>query len=332
MRFCVIGVGAIGATNVPALMAMPEVEIVAIANRTVAKAQNLCDKLGLTCSVYSDWREMLEQEKPEAVLIQLYNDLHYQCFMECAAKGIHILVEKPLANRYADCLKMMELAREKGIRATVLQTQRYGSVLQTAKAYISAHAEELGDLLCITDQDGCDYFHADRPAWHLDPVRSGGGVVLNYGVHQLDRIHWLMGQKTVRFHAQYLIRKPGVNTCSSYMMMGTGQQGTPYMACCNGYSGPWLNEVTLSFANGVVRCLIMDNPPLEKGVYVGNTETGCLQKIPQTCIDGEGNCEMYRRQMREAMDYLTGKTEEAPVSLEWAAEMVRLCELGFAQS
>lgn len=331
MRFGVIGIGGIGWTNVPALMSLPETEIVAVANRTVSKAEEFCKKLSIDCPVYGDWREMIALEKPEAVLIQLYNDLHYECFMECAQRGIHILVEKPLANRYADCLKMIETAHASGIRATVLQTQRYGSVLQTAKAYITEHADELGDLLCITDQDGCDYFHTARPVWHLDPIRSGGGIVLNYGVHQLDRIHWLMGQKTVRFHAQYLMRKPGVNTYSSYMMMGTGQQGTPYMACCNGYSGPWLNEVTLSFANGVVRCLIMDNPPLEKGVYVGNTKTGCLEKIPASCIDGDGNHEMYRREMREALNYLTGITDEAPISLEWAAEMVRLCELGFAE-
>ena len=74
----------------------------------------------------------------------------------------------------------------------------------------------------------------------------------------------------------------------------------------------------------------MDSPPMEKGVYVGNTASGVLEKIPPVCIDGEGNHEMYCREMREAVDYLTGKADAAPVSLEWAAEMVRLCELGFA--
>lgn len=329
MRFAVIGIGNIGWTNVPALMAFPEAQIVAVANRTAAKAEAFCGKLGLTCRIYTDWREMLDAAKPEAVLIQLYNDLHFECFMECAGRGIHILVEKPLANHYADCLQMIRIAREKGIRASVLQTQRYGSALQTAKAYISSHREELGQLLCVNDQNGSNYFHDQRPSWHLDPVRSGGGIVLNYGVHQLDRIHWLMEQKTVRFHAQYLTRKPGVDTISSYVMMGVGDKGTPYTVNCNGYTGPWVNEIVLTFANGVVRCMVMDSPPLEKGVYVGNTESGVFQKIPDVCADGEGNHRMYCREMAEALDYLTGKTETAPISLEWAAEMVRLCELGF---
>lgn len=329
MRFGVIGIGNIGWTNVPALMSLPEVEIIAVANRTVSTAEALCRKLELNCPVYGNWREMIAREKPEAVLIQLYNDMHFGCFLECARQGIHILVEKPLANRYEDCLQMIEAARENGIRATVMQTQRYGSVLQTAKQYIAEHTEELGELLCVNDQNGSNYFHDTRPPWHLDPVRSGGGIVLNYGVHQLDRVHWLMEQKTVCFHARYLMRKPGVNTFSSYVMMGVGDRGTPYTINCNGYTGPWVNEIVLTFANGVVRCQVMDSALLEKGVYVGNTQTGCLEKVLPTCTDGEGNLQMYCREMREALDYLTGKTQEPPVSLEWAAEMVRLCELGF---
>ena len=331
MRIGVIGIGNIGRTNVKALMSLPEAEIIAVANRTISKADAFCKDLGLTCTVYGDWREMITQKKPEAVLIQLYNDQHYECFMTCAKQGIHILIEKPLANCYADCQKMIEIAREYGIRATVLQTQRYGSVLQTAKAYISSHREKLGELLCVNDQEGCDYFHAGRPAWHLDPVRSGGGIVLNYGVHQLDRIHWLMEQKTVRFHARYLTQKAGIATCSSYVVMGVTDAGIPYTAVCNGYTGPWINEITLTFTNGVVRCQIMDNLPFEKGVYVGDSQACSLQKIPTVCGDGKDNHEMYCREMQEAMNYITGMTDTSPISLEWAAEMVRLCELGFQE-
>jgi predicted dehydrogenase len=327
MRFCVIGVGAIGATNVPALMAMPEVEIVAIANRTVAKAQNLCDKLGLTCSVYSDWREMLTSEKPEAVLIQLYNDMHFECFMECARRGIHILVEKPLANRYEDCLQMIEAARENRIRASVLQTQRYGRVLQTAKAYLDSNGEELGRLISVNDRLSCHYFWAGRNPWHLDPVRSGGGIVMNYGVHQLDRVHWLMGGKTAHFHSHYVAAKPGVATLSSYTMMGVSDANVGYAITCNGYSGPSVNEIDLVFLNGVVRCVLMDNGQATAGVYVGNTEKP-FARIPDICEDGPGNHEMYVREMKDALDYLKGNREAPPITLEWAAEMVRLCNLG----
>ena len=329
MRFGIIGIGSIGPINVRALMTMPEVEIVAVANRTVATAKNLCDSLGLNCPVYTHWSDMLREIQPDAVLIQLYNDMHCEAFLACARLGIHILVEKPMANRYEDCLEMIRAAKANGIRATAMQTQRYGSVLQTAKAYITDHREELGELLCVNDQMGSHYFHDARPAWQLDPVRSGGGIVMNYGVHQLDRIHWLMEQTTTELHAVYLTKKPDIQTVSSYVMMGQGDRGTPYTATCNGYSGPWVNDITPTFANGVLRCQVMDAPPMEKGIYVGNTATNKLEKIPFCCVDGENNHEMYCREMRAAMDYLLGYTDTAPVNLEWGAEMVRLCELGF---
>ena len=175
-----------------------------------------------------------------------------------------------------------------------------------------------------------DYFVSSRPSWHLDPVRSGGGVVMNHGVHQLDRVHWLMEQKTNRFHAQYLTKKPGINTISSYVMMGVGDQGTPYTIQCNGYTGPGNNEILLTFVNGLVHCRLTDSITGCPGVYVDNAQTGSWQEIPLCCADGDGRHEMYCREMREALDYLTGKTQEAPISLEWAAELVRLCELGFA--
>ena len=60
MRFGVIGVGNIGYINVKALKSLPEVEIVAVANRTVSKAEEFCRKMELNCPVYSDYRQMLD--------------------------------------------------------------------------------------------------------------------------------------------------------------------------------------------------------------------------------------------------------------------------------
>ena len=86
MRFGLIGAGFIGPLNAAALLEYPGAEIAAVANRTVSKAQALCAGLGLECPVYSDWREMLRQEKPDAAVINLYNDLHKECFLECARR------------------------------------------------------------------------------------------------------------------------------------------------------------------------------------------------------------------------------------------------------
>ncbi len=332
MRFGIIGTGAIAPINTRALMACPEVEIVAVANRTVTKAEAMCHDLGLTCPIYSDWREMLDTEKPDVAVINLYNDLHKECFLYCAQAGIHILVEKPLSNTYEECLEMMEAAKAHGVKAAVLHTQRYGEALQTARAYIDSHRQQLGRLISVNDRMSCNYFWDGRNPWHLDPVRSGGGIVMNYGVHQLDRIHWLMdGQQTVRFHGNYVTAKPGIGTVSSYTMLGVTGEGTAYTATCNGYTAPFINEVDLVFVEGVVRCILTSNGQAEPGVYVCVDKASAFQKIDFVCENGDGGHLMYVREMTEALDYLPGRRDTAPITLEWAAEMVRLCNLGFAE-
>lgn len=328
MRFAIIGAGYIGPINAAALMEIPDAQIVAVANRTVEKAQALCSGLHLQCPVYADWEEMLRREKPDAVVLNLFNDLHKACFLACAQRGIHVLLEKPVANTYADCLEMMEAAAKAGIKTSVLQTQRYNAVFVTAKAYIEAHAQQLGELVSVNDNMCCHYFWAQRNPWHLDPVRSGGGIVLNYGVHQLDRIHWFMNQKTVAFHAHYLTKKPGIATYSSYAMMGLGDGGTPYVATCTGNSDPMVNELTLAYQNGTVRCVLSDNGEARFGAYVGDTDSGGFHRLPLLVENGDQNHQMYMRQFTEAVDYLVGRTDVPPVSLQWGSEMVRLCCLG----
>lgn len=329
MRFGIIGTGYIGPVNTGALIEVPGVEIAAVANRTAEKARAMCQSLGLSCPVYSDYLEMIEKEELDAVVINVFNDLHKDYFISCAGKGLDILVEKPVANTFSDCLEMEAAAEKYGIRASVLQTQRYGAVLTTAKRYIDENEDVLGKLCGINDCISCHYFWEGRNPWHLDNVRSGGGIVLNYGVHQLDRTHFFLNEKTADFHARYLIEKPGVETYSSYFMMGTGESGTPYTIQCNGYCGPSVNEMIFYFQNGTVMARLAGNEFSGRGVFVTDMKTGAFTEIPLCCEDGDGGHEMYVREMTDAVAYLKGEREEAPVPLSWGAEMVRLCEMGF---
>ena len=192
MRYAILGAGYIAPVNAAAILACEDAQIVCIANRTAEKAEAVKQKLGLSCPVYTDYREALDREKPDAAVICVFNDQHREYFTECARRGIHVLCEKPLANTYEDCLFMMEEAKKTGIRVSVLQTQRYGAVLTTAAGWISDHLDELGELCGVEDNMSVHYFWDGRNPWHLDSVRSGGGIVLNYGVHQLDRVHWML--------------------------------------------------------------------------------------------------------------------------------------------
>ena len=330
MRYAILGAGYIAPINAAALMECEEAEIVCIANRTEEKALLMREKLGITCPVYTDYKEALLKEKPDAAVICVFNDQHKEYFTECAKRGINVLCEKPLANTYEDCLFMKETAEKYGIKVSVLQTQRYGAVLTTLADYIDTHLCELGELCSVEDNISCHYFWDGRSPWHLDNKRSGGGIVLNYGVHQLDRVHYMLtvgsGEaRTAEFYGKAIMAKPGIDTFSSYAMMGVTEKGVPYTITCTGYCAAGINEMLLHFRNKNVKAVLVSNGMDERGVYV-STEDGFI-KIPLICEDGEGNHDMYVREMREADLYLKGIRPEAPIPVEWAAEVVRLSEL-----
>lgn len=322
MRIGMIGAGFIAKLNGEAIMATPGVDLCAIANRTTRNAENLAAELGSECPIYADYQEMLEKEKPDAVLINLAHHLHHKCFLDCAAAGTDIIIEKALANSYAECLEMIAAAKHAGIKATVFHTQRYNAIYMAATQFIEEHS--LGRLLSVSDNINTHYFREGRSAWQLSQAESGGGIALNYGVHQLDRVHYFLNQKTVAFSAKYLAEKEGFEIFSSYAMMGVGDGGTPYVITGTGYSGPWVNETRLVFEKGVLQCNLFDNGMLERGLWFGSNDDPAFQRIPVPLNDED----IYKRELRAAVDYLGGDAKEPPVPLEWAAEMVRLVEKG----
>lgn len=318
IRFGMMGAGFIARPNASALLAHPQARLVALSNRTEAKARQVAHDLGIDCAIYQDWREMIEQEDLDAVLINLSHQLHRDAFIACAERGLDIIIEKALANTYQECQEMMDAAEKHAIKATVCHTQRYHAVFQEAAAFIEKN--DLGRLLGISDHIHTHYFWDGRSDWQLSNEASGGGIALNYGVHQLDRVHFFLKQKTVQLSAQYLCEKPGYEIPSSYAMMGVGDQGTPYTITCSGYSGPHTDECRLLFEGGMIHCCVKGGGLYPEGLYVGTTQSGAFEKQP-VVLDPTKN---YERQFFEAVSYLAGDRPDPPVPLSWAAEMVRL--------
>jgi len=325
IRFGMMGAGFIANLNGGTLLAQEAVELVAIANPTVSKAERLRDNLGVSCALYGSYDDMLANEQLDAVMINLPHHLHKDAFIKSAEHGLDIIIEKALANTYSECLDMIEAANLNGVRATVCHTQRYNAVFQEAAGFIAGH--DLGRLLSVHDNIHMHYFWDGRSPWQLSNELSGGGIALNYGVHQLDRVHFFLNQKTVELHAKYLAEKPGYSVPSSYAMMGIGEHGTAYTINCTGYSGPRINDMLLVFENGILHCVLCDNGEQKYGLWFGDNASGEFKAQPFTLSTDDS--QMYHRQFKAAVDYLSGETDEAPIPLSWAAEMVRLVEIGF---
>ncbi len=178
-----------------------DIEIVGIAepNRQLAEAYSKQHGYNMDV-VYSSMEEMIEKTKPEAVFAfnAIYDHLSVVEF--CAPRGIHVMVEKPLAVSKEHVTKMVALAKKHKIYLlTNYETTWYGS---NKKAYeIIKENRLIGDIRKIV-------FHTGHPGpveigcnpefleWLTDPKLNGGGALTDFGCYGADLATWLMDGET----------------------------------------------------------------------------------------------------------------------------------------
>lgn len=187
----VIGAGKISHRHTEALNNIDGVRIAAIADINYDRARRLSDEY--QASVYNDYIEMINKEQLEGVIINLPHKLHKICTKECAARGINILVEKPMAVNARECEEMIEAAKENQVKLMIAHIQRYFPENIKAKEIIESG--KLGTLTSIVDERNMYYFSTERPSWFLDKEMSGGGIMMNFGAHSIDKILSLTGSK-----------------------------------------------------------------------------------------------------------------------------------------
>lgn len=186
-RIGMIGAGIISGCHLAAVASHPKTQLVAVADLSEDRATKAAKPYG--ASVYTDYHQMLAQEQLDAVIINLPHGLHEACALECAEHGLHMLMEKPMSVSGASCRRILHACEKHRVLLQVGHIQRYRPENRAARAIIDSG--ELGQLVMISDLSTIDYFVPERPDWFLKKELAGGGISLNYGVHALDRFHYL---------------------------------------------------------------------------------------------------------------------------------------------
>jgi scyllo-inositol 2-dehydrogenase (NADP+) len=174
-----------------------DIEIVGIAesNRKLAEAYSKQHGYGMDI-VYSSMEEMIGKTKPDAVLAfcSIYD--HLKVVEYCAPRGIHVMVEKPLAVSVDHAARMLALAEKYHIHLlTNYETTWYGS---NAKAWqLIKEKRAIGDIRKIifyTGHQGPVEIGCSQAflAWLTDPVLNGGGALTDFGCYGADLATWLM--------------------------------------------------------------------------------------------------------------------------------------------
>jgi scyllo-inositol 2-dehydrogenase (NADP+) len=174
-----------------------DIEIVGIAEPNHELAEAYSKQHGYSMNiVYSSMEEMIEKTKPEAVFA--FNSIfdHLKVVEYCAPKGIHVMVEKPMAVSVEHATKMLSLAKKYNIHLlTNYETTWYGS---NEKAYQLLKKENIaGDIRKIvfhTGHQGPVEIGCNKEflAWLTDPVLNGAGALTDFGCYGADVATWLM--------------------------------------------------------------------------------------------------------------------------------------------
>lgn len=177
-----------------------DIEIVGIAEPNRELAERFAKQHGYSMSlVYPTVAEMLDKTKPEAVTDFGQIVDHKKTVEACAPRGIHVMVEKPLATSFADAKQMEALARKYNIQLlTNYETTWYGS---NHKAYAIANTEKsIGDLRKIVVHDGHEGpkeigVNKEFLDWLTDPATNGAGALFDFGCYGANLSTWLMNNQ-----------------------------------------------------------------------------------------------------------------------------------------
>jgi len=190
--------------------------IVGIAEPNRALAERLLKQYGLPMSlVHNTLDEMLKKTKPEAVTAfgSIYE--HLGVVQACAPRGVHVMVEKPLAVSVDHARQMAALAKQHHIHLlTNYETTWYGSNRQAFQLADEQHA--LGDLRRLVAHDGHQgpkeiNVNPEFLSWLTDPVQNGAGALTDFGCYGADLFTWfLRGQRPLSVQASALHIKPDV--------------------------------------------------------------------------------------------------------------------------
>ena len=199
VRLAVIGCGTVARrTHLPALKQCDGVDVVAFASRTLASAEKAAAEWGGGV-VLDDWRDVVTRDDVDAVTICSPNYAHRKQAVAAARAGKHVLVEKPMAHKLSDADKIVQAARDAGIVLHVAHNLRHIPSVIAAREAVGRVGKILGVRHAFGHSGPQDW--APDAKWFFEPEQSGGGALIDLGIHSMDLVRFITGLEATHVSA-----------------------------------------------------------------------------------------------------------------------------------
>lgn len=199
LKFAVIGCGLIGRKRIAALAKIPGASLRYACDLDVMRATEAAQSVR-GCGASTDYASVVHDPHVQAVIVATLNGSLAPISLAAIQAGKHVLVEKPGALNAKQLKLLREAAEKAGVRVRIGYNHRFHPSLQKARQLVDEGT--LGPLLFLRAR----YGHGGRKGydreWRADPTRSGGGELIDQGVHLIDLAGWFLGDfSTVAGHA-----------------------------------------------------------------------------------------------------------------------------------
>jgi len=192
LSIAVVGVGRMGSNHARVLSEMEGVHLKAICDSDRKAAERVARR-HLVPNVYASIEELLSNTVVDAVVVATPTPEHRRAAEICIERGVHLLLEKPMASNIRECDQILSMARARGVHVFTGHIERFNPIILQLKEFLDQ--EYLGEL------------------FYIETVRSGpfpkrlygskDGVVIDLAVHDLDLVLYLFG-KIEHIYAHYL--------------------------------------------------------------------------------------------------------------------------------
>lgn len=222
-RVAIIGCGLIGQKRAKALSGAT---FVACADLELGRAEALAKSFP-NVSASSHIEEIIHRPDVDIVIVATTNDALTKISKLAVQAGKHVLVEKPAARSIQELEDLIVAAEKAHVQVRVGFNHRYHPALQKARELVDAG--ELGELMFIRGRYGHGGRLGYEKEWRADPKLSGGGELIDQGVHLIDLARWFLGdfQKISGFAHTYFWQMPVDD--NGFMMLRTAAQQTAFL-------------------------------------------------------------------------------------------------------
>lgn len=211
MKYALIGCGRISPNHIVAAQ-RNELDIVALCDLDKKNIEDKIKKFDLSSavSVYTDYEEMLQKERPKLVAIATESGKHAEIAFKCMDYGCNLIIEKPIALSIEDADKITEKASDLNLKVCACHQNRFNKSIQKIREALEKN--RFGKMFYGTAHvRWCrDREYYDRARWR-GTWEQDGGALMNQCIHNIDLLRWMMGDEveevvgmTDRLHHDYI--------------------------------------------------------------------------------------------------------------------------------